>query len=63
MFTKNSLRDMIPPMEKKGDILVEQLAEAAASKTDVDVQELFYAYTLDSMGEIGFGTNINSQKE
>jgi len=63
MFTKNNLQLMIPAMERKATILVDQLITAAASKQAVDMQSLFYAFTLDSMGEIGFGVNINSQKE
>jgi len=36
------------------------LALVEASKDDVDVSDLFYRYTLDSIGYIAFGNNINS---
>jgi hypothetical protein len=40
------------------DILTATVAHAAAARTQLDLQELMYRFTLDSFGKIGFGVQL-----
>jgi len=45
---------------ERAKALVEVISAAAANSTSIDLQHLFMRYTLDSIGEVGYGVNINS---
>ncbi|KAL6067322.1 Cytochrome P450 family-dependent fatty acid hydroxylase [Balamuthia mandrillaris] len=60
LFYPTHLETMVPIFQRNGDVLLSQLNEARIDKKPVDIQELFMRFTLDSIGEIGFGHSINS---
>eukprot|EP01095_Lingulamoeba_sp_RSL-Kostka_P000672 TRINITY_DN1094_c1_g1_i1.p1 TRINITY_DN1094_c1_g1~~TRINITY_DN1094_c1_g1_i1.p1 ORF type:complete len:490 (-),score=106.21 TRINITY_DN1094_c1_g1_i1:227-1696(-) len=63
IFKVNSLQQMIPILEKHAQILVDVIKGNKKENKTFDVQELFKRFTLDTIGEIGFGVEINSLKE
>jgi cytochrome P450 len=60
LFRTESLKSMVPTFIKGAHIVLQKLEEAASSSTAIDVQDLFFRYTLDSIGLIGFGHDIGS---
>ncbi|KAL6071642.1 Cytochrome P450 monooxygenase pc-3 [Balamuthia mandrillaris] len=63
LFNPTSLESMVPIFQRNGDVLLSKLEEACKAKQAIDIQELFMRFTLDSIGEIGFGHPINSLNE
>eukprot|EP01103_Thecamoeba_quadrilineata_P010371 TRINITY_DN221_c0_g2_i1.p1 TRINITY_DN221_c0_g2~~TRINITY_DN221_c0_g2_i1.p1 ORF type:complete len:494 (-),score=100.74 TRINITY_DN221_c0_g2_i1:28-1509(-) len=60
MFTNNGLKDMAQVFLKHGKSVVSLLQEVSVKDKTVDMQNLFCRFTLDSIGEIAFGTNFDS---
>eukprot|EP01103_Thecamoeba_quadrilineata_P010370 TRINITY_DN221_c0_g1_i1.p1 TRINITY_DN221_c0_g1~~TRINITY_DN221_c0_g1_i1.p1 ORF type:complete len:488 (-),score=79.60 TRINITY_DN221_c0_g1_i1:72-1535(-) len=61
MFTNNGLKEMAQVFLRHGEEVVSLLLDVPYSKTKVmEMQKLFCQFTLDSIGEIAFGTNIDS---
>ncbi|KAF8942772.1 Protein kinase alk2, partial [Entomortierella lignicola] len=48
---------------QEGEIAIEYLNKMADTGRPVDIQQLFYCYTLDSFGEIAFGQSFNTLKD
>ena len=60
LFTKNTLHTFISDTFYKNGLIVIKLLQAAAeAKEDVDMQDIFQKYTLDSIGKIAFGVNLD----
>lgn len=51
----------IDTYSRHADPVLDKLEQACVSKKDIDVQDIFMRFTLDSIGEIAFGRNIDSQ--
>ena len=45
-----------------GHTVLDILGNAADTKKQLDIQELFYKFTLDSIGQIGFGVDLGVLK-
>jgi hypothetical protein len=45
---------------KHGHLVVEILKKSAEKKEEIELINLFYKFTFDSIGEIAFGKNIGS---
>jgi len=60
MFSKTSIAAVLPQFIDKSMLALEKLESAAVSKTPIDIQDLFFRFTLDAMGEAGFGHSIDS---
>eukprot|EP00048_Salpingoeca_helianthica_P004136 m.74105 g.74105 ORF g.74105 m.74105 type:complete len:489 (-) comp13068_c0_seq3:127-1593(-) len=59
IFTRNELRGfMTDVFQDHAHLVVERLERAAAANALVEVQDLFYRYTLESIGKIAFGINL-----
>jgi len=63
IFTIQSIKQMIPIFDKHGTVLMDIVSENAKTSTHFDMQDLFKRYTLDTIGEIGFGVQIGSLHE
>jgi len=63
LFTKNSIGAMLPYFLKNAEVVTEILQEAADNNKTIDIQDLFFRFTLDSIGHIGFGFSINSLRK
>jgi cytochrome P450 len=48
---------------KHGKEVIDQLSIISETNKPINIQQLFYKYTLDSIGEIAFGKNIGSMQE
>jgi len=59
IFTVRELRTMADVFVRHGKTVVDILM---STKGEIDIQELFQRYTLDSFGEIAFGVDIGSLK-
>jgi len=51
---------MLPHFVAKAEKVASILDKIAESGKPVDIQDLFFRFTLDSIGEIGFGYSIDS---
>jgi len=71
MFSKNSLEAFLPHFVDKARVVLSKLEEvnithlpsdgrAVLNRPNVDIQDLFFRFTLDAMGEVGFGHSIDS---
>jgi cytochrome P450 len=61
MFKVSNFRNhMSRAFLRHGHELVERVAELGSSTRAFDLQDLLFRFTLDSIGEIGFGTNVDS---
>jgi cytochrome P450 len=61
MFTNNGLKEMANVFVKHGLEVVKLLLELPNTKDNsIDLQNLLCRFTLDSIGEIAFGTNFDS---
>lgn len=61
IFTARNLKEeMSKVFISNGKKVCERLSQHAESGTAVDIQDLFFRYTLDSFTEIAFGDNPNS---
>ena len=60
IFKVNSLKEMLPMFQKHSSVLVDILKETKQKNQTIDIQELLKRFTLDVIGEIGFGTEIHS---
>lgn len=61
MFTAQRFKDHIWHVVKKNSVKVQSLlATVAETRETVDIFRLMNRFTLDSIGEIGFGTDIGS---
>jgi hypothetical protein len=58
IFTLESRTDMYPVYERSAHLLVQRFLEASNEGRSVDIQTLFKRFTLDTFGEIGFGTYL-----
>eukprot|EP01089_Gocevia_fonbrunei_P020845 TRINITY_DN7857_c0_g3_i2.p1 TRINITY_DN7857_c0_g3~~TRINITY_DN7857_c0_g3_i2.p1 ORF type:complete len:335 (+),score=49.17 TRINITY_DN7857_c0_g3_i2:68-1072(+) len=54
---------MLPVFIKHGNKVLQKFENVKNIKGKIDLQDLFFRFTLDSIGEIGFGTDINSLNE
>lgn len=60
IFSARSLRDfMVEVMIKHSHSVCTILAKAADAKEDVDIEDLYFKYTLTTFSEIGFGEDID----
>lgn len=60
MFKVKELKHMRDIFERHGRELLQILDKAADTGVPIDVADLFFRYTLDSIGEIAFGFNVDS---
>lgn len=60
IFTIQSIKQMIPIFDKHGTVLMDIIAASVTSGAPFEMQDLFKRYTLDTIGEIGFGVQIGS---
>lgn len=51
---------MVPTFLKHGKEVLDVLEDYCVHQTEFDIQNLFLSFTLDSVGEILFGYNIDS---
>eukprot|EP00005_Dracoamoeba_jomungandri_P000565 CAMPEP_0174254112 /NCGR_PEP_ID=MMETSP0439-20130205/3464_1 /TAXON_ID=0 /ORGANISM="Stereomyxa ramosa, Strain Chinc5" /LENGTH=392 /DNA_ID=CAMNT_0015335529 /DNA_START=378 /DNA_END=1556 /DNA_ORIENTATION=+ len=63
LFRRNQLRDMLPVFLEHSETVLNILHNAEKKSQDLDVQNLFMRFTLDSIGKIGFGYDIRSLAE
>lgn len=64
MFSVNSFRHhMAEVFNRNGNKVMALLDAAAASGEVVDMQDIFFRFTLDSVGEISFGSSIGSLED
>ena len=62
MFSKRLLDNGTSLAMKEAQKLVVKLDECARTKTPVDLQKCFYAFTMDVFAQLAFGVEFNSQK-
>eukprot|EP01012_Entosiphon_sulcatum_P016626 TRINITY_DN2155_c0_g1_i1.p1 TRINITY_DN2155_c0_g1~~TRINITY_DN2155_c0_g1_i1.p1 ORF type:complete len:517 (-),score=75.92 TRINITY_DN2155_c0_g1_i1:1315-2865(-) len=61
IFTRVNFRDYFCGVFiKNGFVLIDRLSKTSGA---VDIQELFFKYTMDSFGKIGFGVELNTLTE
>lgn len=60
LFTPHSLQEVHDVFVQRSQKVLELLEESRTSGQSIDLQNLFMRYTLDSIGEVGFGYNIDS---
>jgi len=61
LFSVNNFKDhMLEVFNRHAAEVVRQVANTSTTRGDLDMHALYHAYTLDSMGEVGFGVNIGS---
>lgn len=56
IFTLESRTDMYKVYYRSAELLANKFFEAEREGVSVDIQTLFKQFTLDTFGEIGFGT-------
>jgi len=59
LFSTKEIKNMSVVFLKHGDHLISKL-ENLPDGQSIDIQDLFQRFTLDSVGEIAFGTNVDS---
>jgi len=59
IFSVESRKDMFDVYHKCGSLLVNILNEHHHNHQSVEIQQLFKRFTLDTFGQIGFGTKFN----
>eukprot|EP00002_Diphylleia_rotans_P012349 TRINITY_DN2417_c0_g1_i1.p1 TRINITY_DN2417_c0_g1~~TRINITY_DN2417_c0_g1_i1.p1 ORF type:complete len:506 (+),score=106.55 TRINITY_DN2417_c0_g1_i1:57-1574(+) len=59
-FDRMELSGMIPTFHKHANFLIGRFEKFADSRQSIDLQDMFFRYTLDSVGETLFGYNIDS---
>eukprot|EP01104_Vermistella_antarctica_P008145 TRINITY_DN2036_c0_g1_i1.p1 TRINITY_DN2036_c0_g1~~TRINITY_DN2036_c0_g1_i1.p1 ORF type:complete len:469 (+),score=81.14 TRINITY_DN2036_c0_g1_i1:198-1604(+) len=59
MFTKTNISEMTSTFTRNANTVVDILNKVKPGEA-IDLQDLFFRYTLDSIGEIGFGVSLNS---
>ena len=59
-FTTKALEDYVPIFDEQAKIVVDLLAKAQEQGSAIDVQDVFFRYTLDSFGLMGFGFDFGS---
>lgn len=62
LFHFNNLQAFVPIFDDRAKVMASILREESLFGKPVDLQELFRKYTLDSIGELGFGVQIDSLK-
>jgi len=60
LFKVKELRDMVPVFHSHAQHVLERLESVCDTGKGIDVSDLFFKFTLDSIGEIAFGYNIDS---
>jgi cytochrome P450 len=60
LFTPNSLQLVQPIIVNRATQVLDILNGIAKEKKEVDIQDIFMRFTLDAIGEMGFGYNIGS---
>eukprot|EP01100_Stratorugosa_tubuloviscum_P011929 TRINITY_DN543_c2_g1_i1.p1 TRINITY_DN543_c2_g1~~TRINITY_DN543_c2_g1_i1.p1 ORF type:complete len:486 (-),score=166.23 TRINITY_DN543_c2_g1_i1:101-1558(-) len=62
MFKVRTLKEMVLVFNKHANLLINKYEEISknSTKSIIDIQDFFHRFTLDSIGEIAFGININS---
>lgn len=64
MFSTRMLSNvMLPVFSKHADVVCDMLDGCAKAGTELDMQDVYFRYTLDSIAEIGFGTTIGSLED
>jgi fatty acid omega-hydroxylase len=61
MFNQRTLRDTMFPIFKKHAIEAMNKVRKTQKGQIIDIQKVCFAFTLDSIGEIAFGINVDSQ--
>lgn len=59
-FKIRNLKEMIPIFQKNGQKVLKIFENDADTWFTLDLQKIFMAYTMDSIGEVGFGVKLNS---
>lgn len=59
-FTIKALESYVPVFDQQSKIAVGILAKHEKSQQPLDMQDIFFRYTLDSFGLMGFGFEFNS---
>jgi cytochrome P450 len=62
LFTADHLRSVLPTFSKYSGALMQQL-ESRRGDGPVDMQDMFFRFTMASFGEIGFGTHLRALEE
>ena len=61
IFTRNNFRSTMKDVfVANGRLLADIIGSAAANGVAVDIQDLFFRYTMDSIGQIGFGVQMGT---
>jgi cytochrome P450 len=60
LFTPNSLQGVHHVFVERAQKVIQIFKEAQDKGHPIDIQDVFMRYTLDSIGEVGFGYNIDS---
>lgn len=63
LFHFNNLQAFVPIFHERAKYLRAILHKAATAGKPVELQQQFMRYTMDSIGELGFGINIDSLAE
>nr|XP_009678259.1 PREDICTED: thromboxane-A synthase isoform X2 [Struthio camelus australis] len=61
-FSDTKLREMIPLINQACDVLLSNLKVYADSGKAFDIQRCYKCFTLDVVGSVAFGTQVDSQK-
>jgi cytochrome P450 len=59
-FTIKALDSYLPIFLEKSKVVSTKLEEARVAGTSLDIQDIFFRYTLDSFGLMGFGFDFDS---
>jgi len=63
LFHKLVLRDMMPQFKENAHVVIDMLHEHVKSGEPIDIQDLYFRYTLDTFGKLGFGEELNALLE
>ncbi|NP_001079780.1 cytochrome P450 family 46 subfamily A member 1, gene 2 L homeolog [Xenopus laevis] len=62
-FSKAYLMGLMDPFNEKAEVLMERLSEKSDTKCEVNMLDMFCKVTLDVIGKVGFGIELNSLKD
>jgi len=60
LFKREKIQEMVPIFLKKAENLLPFLDNSTKSKKPLDIQKLFFEFTFEVFGEIGFGVDFNA---
>eukprot|EP00026_Physarum_polycephalum_P007303 Phypoly_transcript_07362.p1 GENE.Phypoly_transcript_07362~~Phypoly_transcript_07362.p1 ORF type:complete len:509 (+),score=83.21 Phypoly_transcript_07362:77-1603(+) len=63
LFHFNNLQNFVPVFYDRAKVMNQILGAYAKSGKSIDVQKIFMRYTIDSIGELGYGIIIDALKE